>query len=424
MKNIWFVIQREYLEKVRNRTFWILTLLGPLAYVLLILLPILLTSFGGTERIVSIKDLNGGFERLKDPDSGNLYFVYQESEINEDNYGDFNSDALIIIPNQNTLNDFRIELHSKESLGRSNVVSIKKILQKRLEKLRLASIDLDRGLYEGVREKLQLKELISSKKSEASAEFMTMFSLFGVVFMMLLMTLYGSMVLKGVQEEKKNRIIEVLLVSMKPFDLMMGKILGISLVGFTQFIVWVLGIFIINLFLMPVIGLSAIEPMSTSNMGQTSPEQLQISVKLMKELMEIEWGTFLMVFFSFFLAGYFLYSSIYAAIGAMMNDDSEMQSMMMIIMVPIFLGYMISFSAAEDPNSTMAFWSSMVPFFSPFVILSIWPFVPVWQILLSFLVLIFGVILMVKLSAKLYRMSILLYGQKVTLGRFFQILFS
>ena len=130
-----------------------------------------------------------------------------------------------------------------------------------------------------------------------------------------------------------------------------------------------------------------------------------------------------MVFFSFFLAGYFLYSSIYAAIGAMMNDDSEMQSMMMIIMVPIFLGYMISFSAAEDPNSTMAFWSSMVPFFSPFVILSIWPFVPVWQILLSFLVLIFGVILMVKLSAKLYRMSILLYGQKVTLGRFFQILF-
>ena len=103
MKNICFVIQREYLEKVRNRTFWILTLLGPLAYVLLILLPILLTSFGGTERIVSIKDLNGGFERLKDPDSGNLYFVYQESEINEDNYGDFNSDALIIIPNQNTV---------------------------------------------------------------------------------------------------------------------------------------------------------------------------------------------------------------------------------------------------------------------------------------------------------------------------------
>ena len=177
-------------------------------------------------------------------------------------------------------------------MGRSNVVSIKKILQKRLEKLRLASIDLDRGLYEDVREKLQLKELISSKKSEASAEFMTMFSLLGVVFMMLLMTLYGSMVLKGVQEEKKNRIVEVLLVSMKPFDLMMGKILGISLVGFTQFIVWVLGIFIINLFLMPVIGLSAIEPMSTSNMGQTSPEQLQISIKLMKELMEIEWGTF------------------------------------------------------------------------------------------------------------------------------------
>ena len=101
-------------------------------------------------------------------------------------------------------------------MGRSNVVSIKKILQKRLEKLRLASIDLDRGLYEGVREKLQLKELISSKKSEASAEFMTIFSLFGVVFMMLLMTLYGSMVLKGVQEEKKNRIVEVLLVSMKP----------------------------------------------------------------------------------------------------------------------------------------------------------------------------------------------------------------
>lgn len=424
MRNIYLVIKREYIEKVTNKTFWIITLLAPFAYLLLIMAPVLLDSYGSDPKRVLIQDTNGGFHKLKDPESGQIFFHYpNDNQINESNYIDQDYQAIIIISKQSDLQDFRIKIISEKSLGRTNVKDVKKIFQKRLEKLRVESLGLEMESYKDISAKLRLKEIISAKDSDANADFMSLLAIIAVAFMLLLMTLYGNMVLRGVQTEKKNRIVEVLLVSMRPFDLMLGKILGISFVGLTQFLAWSILTIMINILAMPIIALSGSDLNSNSS-SVVATQDVDMSAKIMQEMMNIEWGEFAIVFFLFFMGGYFLYASIFAAIGAMLNDDSELQSMMFIVMIPIFTAYIIGLSAAQDPNSSLAFWSSMVPFFSPIIMMSIWPYVPLWHIIVSLLILLFSVIFMTHISAKLYRASILMYGQKATIGKFFKLLIN
>jgi ABC-2 type transport system permease protein len=204
---------------------------------------------------------------------------------------------------------------------------------------------------------------------------------------------------------------------------MLGKILGISFVGLTQFLAWSILTIMINILAMPFIALSG-SGLNSNSSSVVATQDVDMSAKIMQEMMNIEWGEFAIVFFLFFMGGYFLYASIFAAIGAMLNDDSELQSMMFIVMIPIFTAYIIGLSAAQDPNNSLAFWSSMVPFFSPIIMMSIWPYVPLWHIIVSLLILLFSVIFMTHISAKLYRASILMYGQKATIGKFFKLLIN
>ncbi|MEO8582878.1 MAG: ABC transporter permease [Flavitalea sp.] len=231
--------------------------------------------------------------------------------------------------------------------------------------------------------------------------------------------IYGSMVMRGVMEEKTNRIAEVIVSSVKPFQLMIGKIVGIGAVGLTQFFMWLLlvGVFsiVLNFFIPPDILAHASNAPMMSNNAQTR-EAMAGLASAKSQLSGINWPLVIFCFIFYFLFGYFFYASIFAAVGSTVNEDpQDAQSLMFPITMPIVLSIVIMINTISNPNGPLATWCSMIPFFSPVVMIARIPFgVPWWQIAISMITLIGGFLFTAWLGAKIYRTGILLYGKKVT----------
>ncbi|HIF14155.1 MAG TPA: ABC transporter permease [Bacteroidetes bacterium] len=410
--------------RVRNRTFWLITILAPIAYLLLMLSPILLNNLQSSEKLVAIIDKEGFLGNLKDPKNEKIYFEYPQ--INEEelveNYNSLGYKALVYIPKQGSYKDFKLKIYSLKPLGLGTKSAIKQIIQKRVEKQRIKDFGLSVEDFRSVTGEIDLVEVVSEKEAKTNTEIYSLVSTIGAAFIILLMTLYGTMVMRGVMEEKKNRIVEVLLSSIKPFELMFGKIIGIGLVGISQFAFWTGLIITMNLLIFPFIGLAGNDIIAPS--ADMSSEEIAKVSKLIKGIYEIEWGQYAVILFLYFMGGYFLYASLYAGVGAMLNDENEMQTMGFLLSMPIIIALLLISYAVKEPQSTLVFWTSLFPFFSPVLMIAIWPFVPLWHIVLSFVLLIMGVLLMSYFGAKIYRLSILLYGQKPTVQRLVKLLFN
>ena len=246
-----------------------------------------------------------------------------------------------------------------------------------------------------------------------------------VIYIVLLV--YGSLVMQGVLEEKNSRIVEILLSSIKPFELMLGKILGIALVGLTQFVIWIslalTGGIIFTLFLIPVLSPKITPEMmqsysnnsdSISNMGNygNTVSTSEISI-LTAEINNIDFNLVLICFFIYFLGGYLLYASLFAAIGSAVNSEKEASGLMIPVMMPIIISFTMLFTVTQNPNGNLAVWLSIIPFTSPIIMLSRLPFgVPWWELVLSILVLFAAFIGTSYLAGKIYRIGILMYGVK------------
>ena len=233
--------------------------------------------------------------------------------------------------------------------------------------------------------------------------------------------IYGAGVMRGVMEEKTNRIAEVIISSVKPFQLMMGKIIGIALVGLTQFMMWI-GLMLILQLLLPLF-IPGLSDVLHGSVTMTPEMQQQMNamgsgenMSMIQSLMNQNWGLILGCFLFYFLGGYFLYASMFAAVGSLVNEDpQEAQQLTIPITMPIILGFIIMATSVKDPNSTLSVFGSLFPLTSPIVMLARIPYgVPVWQLLLSMTLLIAGFLFMTWLSAKIYRTGILLYGKKIT----------
>ncbi|MBA4168567.1 MAG: ABC transporter permease [Chitinophagaceae bacterium] len=233
--------------------------------------------------------------------------------------------------------------------------------------------------------------------------------------------IYGSMVMRGVMEEKTNRIAEVIVSSVKPFQLMIGKIVGIGAVGLTQFFMWLILIIIfgavINAFIPPDI-LAKAGGMGNGMPGnnQQAREAMMNLAHVKNDFASVNWWLVIPSFVFYFLFGYLFYASIFAAVGSTVNEDpQDAQSLMFPITMPIILSIVIMFNSISNPDGALATWSSMIPFFSPVVMMARIPFgVPWWQIAISMLLLVGGFLFTTWLGAKIYRTGILLYGKKVT----------
>ena len=231
--------------------------------------------------------------------------------------------------------------------------------------------------------------------------------------------IYGSMVMRSVMEEKMSRIVEVMISTVKPFQLMMGKIIGVGAVGLTQFILWMILIPLISMFVTMVFGFDPQQMQSQAMTGAQSvdPDDLQMMVsKIFIEVNNMNWWLIIPSFIFYFLCGYILYSSLFAAVGSAVGDDlGESQSLTLPITIPVLLAFYIMFAAVRAPQSSMAVFGSIFPLFSPIVMPSRIVFdVPAWEIAVSMLLLLVTTIFMVWLAGRIYRVGILMYGKKAS----------
>jgi ABC-2 type transport system permease protein len=428
MKKIWVIVQREYTTRVRNKTFLLSTFLFPILLIAIIVGSAYLGKESSRTYRFVIQDTSGKYaSRFKNEDK---LFFYQANDCNENNFKEKGYDGLLRFYSSGSLRTDSIRLYTAEQTGLSVDEKIIRQIADIEEDQAMESKGISRQLLDSIQNQTNqsAKNLYSSyiikgdtlKEDNKALAYGIGFASGFIIYLTLF--IYGASVMRGVMEEKMNRIAEVMVSSVKPFQLMMGKIIGIAAVGLTQLLLWVILLFALSsasaYFLSPetlVEGNSALQNLPQQN---TAPAIAMSSLEIHNTLMAADWGIIISLFLFYFIGGYLFYAALFAAIGSVINEDpQEAQSLMMPITMPIIFGFIIMSSSIENPTGDLAFWGSVIPFTSPMVMMARIPSgvpenVPYWQLALSIILLIAGFIGTTWLSGKIYRTGILMYGKK------------
>lgn len=422
MRNLRLILQREYLARVRNKTFIIMTFLSPLIFVGMILLIAYLSMLNSTEqKIIGIHDETGMFtSEFKDKEQVQ-YLDFSDETLQEARQKVLDNEyfGLIQIADNpdNSGSPVDVQFYGKETPGFGTVENIEKVISDKLTREQLIKRGIDVSQLDKARANVSMQiQNFSGQRSSKMSSYIKMF--FGGAagyLLMMFIIIYGNMVMRSVIEEKTNRIIEIIVSSVKPFQLLFGKVAGTSLAGITQFTIWIILGFIL---LRGASSFLGIDPMSanmpaTAAMNDMAKPELQ---QLMVDILKLPYASLLSFFMIYFICGYFLYSSIYAAIGAAVDSETDTQQFIFPIVIPLILGiYVGFFSVVENPHGTVPTIFSMIPLTSPIVMLMRIPFgVPWYEILISLVLLIGTNLGVLWLSAKIYRVGILMYGKKPT----------
>ena len=422
MNKIWLIIQREYISRVKKKSFLVTTLLIPILMFGLIATMAYMAAKSEQKEAIAVIDESGVFINKMDTSSSSYTITYIADETHE-NYTTLleknKCDILLhIYPFKNGLpdsvniyKDGGVSLSAKEFISddMNTIYQIKQMQDEGIDKDKIDSIN---------NSSIRLKSFDLKNNQETSSEIATMIGYVTGFLIYLVILIYGMGVMRGVMEEKTNRIAEVIISSVRPFQLMMGKIVGIALVGLTQFLLWLILTgslqFLLPLFIPEL--RQAMHPSSAAGMDAISKVPTSELAGIFNSLSNQHWSLILSCFLFYFLGGYFLYAAMFAAVGSLVNEDQqEAQQMTIPITMPIILAFFIMTSAIKDPNSTLAIFGSMFPLTSPIVMMARIPYgVPAWQIATSMLLLVAGFVLMTWLSAKIYRTGILMYGKKAS----------
>ncbi len=426
MNHLPLIIKREYLNKVRNKSFIIMTFLSPLIFVGIFALVGYLSSVNNDKvRTISVLDESGMFASdFEDTDnqkfnilSGITLEEAKKLNENSENYG------LLYIPKTNNIKDLakQTTFYSTESPSLSVISDIENNIESKVNTAILKENDIDASKIEDLQVTVVTRQE-SFKGEETSKEGSLVKLIFGgaagyLLFMFII--IYGNMIMRSVIEEKTSRIIEVIISSVKPMKLLLGKIIGTSLAGVTQFAAWVILIGILTTVVTLVFG---IDPASMQAQQQemlaqgTSAGSQDLMMKAYNAYETLPLANLIIMFLLFFIGGYLLYASLYAAIGAAVDSESDTQQFMMPILMPLILAiYVGFFTVIENPHGTVSQIFSYIPFTSPVVMLMRIPFgVPIWQQIISVLILFATFIGIVWFAAKIYRVGILMYGKKPT----------
>lgn len=422
MNKLWLIIQREYLTRVKKRSFILATILTPIAFVLFFLIVGFIFSYESDDKLkVAIVDKYDILDR-KPSDEQNLYFTMESKSFDElvDNIEDSEYDVIIQVPQVKSLKtkSFSANYHSRKQLGLDMHSKISGKIAEKIREYKMAQLKLDKDQLESLRSKVTLVQ--ASDKSESTFASVIGAGIGGIMGFIMYLTvfIYGMMVMRSVMEEKTSRIVEVMISSVKPFQLMMGKIIGVGGVGLTQVIIWSI-LIPIGYFLVGLIFDFNPEQMNVAAGADIAidPEEAQDMVEqIWTEIANKNWWTILPLFLFYFLGGYFLYASLFAAVGSAMGDDlGEGQALTIPITIPVIIALYIMMVVVTTPQSNLAIWSSIFPLFSPIVMPARLAFdPPLWQILVSMATLAATSIFFVWLSARIYRVGILMYGKKVS----------
>lgn len=410
MKNhIMLIIKREYLTRVRRKSFIFSTLLMPLLFVGLMALPALIAAFSGPEdKRIAVVDETGFISKAFLLDTGNVDFEISATPLDSLKQRD-DVDAILVIPANVVSDQSNVVLYTNGSPSPQTEMFISRLLSNAIEEIKLANYNiegLDRIIDEIHTDVVLRTYRIdgdSEQESSSMASYMIGLILTFVLYMFIMM--YGQMVMTSIIEEKNNRVLEIVVSSVKPTNLMLGKILGIGAVAVTQILIW--GI---------VIGLFSFSIMPTLLTGaMTSGADIELS----QILGAIGNPWYIMGLFGmmavFLIVGYLFYSAIYAAIGSAVDNIQDASQLQVFALLPIILGMVFSMSVLNDPGSGMAICLSLIPFTSPMVMMARLPFgVPAWELILSLGLLVIFTLFTVWLSAKIYRVGIFMYGKKPT----------
>ncbi len=429
MNKTLLIIQREYITRVRKKSFIIFTLLGPVFFLLISLLPILISNANKSDQHILVKDNSGLIPAL--PDTAGLYFTYKYQSIPvntlKTDYSTIGEgyDAFLYIPAMQPDAPYGIEIYSNEQVSLTTKLYIESIIADKLETINLQQHDLDKNILLKLRPKVDIDDKVTSGESqkEGNAAIASAFG-FGMGFIIyIVLLIYGTMVMRGVMEEKSSRIIEVIISSVKPFQLMMGKIVGIGLVGLTQFVAWGFLITILNI----IIGVLFAGQLSDLQQVSASGGEVEMNAitEAMQSMQNIPIGYYLSMFIIYFLGGYFIYASLFAAIGSLAGDEEgDVQTFAFPVTMLILVSIFIMMAVVQQPHTPLAFWASIIPLSSPIVMPALIPFgVPTWQIVLSIVLLFGGFIFTTFLAGRIYRTAILMYGKKIKVKEVFKWMF-
>lgn len=421
MNKIGLIIRREYSTRVRKKSFIIMTILGPLLFGALFVIPIWLASTDSTDvRTVEVLDESGLFAGAFE-DTPNLQFSYTNLQLDEakQQMDRSRSFGLLYIPEIDIRDPQGITLYSESSPGLELKSRLENVVENRIQELKLEESQINKETLQALRTDINLRE-VSIADGEEKAANTSLYIGIGYVAAFLIymfIFLYGAQVMRGVIEEKSNRIIEVIISSVKPFQLMTGKIIGIAAVGLTQFLLWVILTFVIYSLVLSFYGL---DPETAAQMSQLQGQGPDLSgaqqqlAEISGALGSLNIAELVLCFIFYFLAGYLLYGALFAAVGSAVDSDADSQQFMLPISLPL-VGSIISLAAVlKDPNGTLAFWLSIIPLTSPVVMMMRIPFgVPAWELILSMLLLVAGFVFTSWLAGRIYRIGILMHGTKV-----------
>lgn len=436
MHKLWLMIKREYLVRVRKKTFLLFTLLTPIAFGILTFGMGFASAYMSEKsaKNVLVSDESGIFKKYAASNTSILYTL-SDSQVDTmiNNYHKLGYDLLAIIPKEaGKGKKMEVKYYSQTNPGIITIEKIEGDLSEAFKKYKSEKFNFNKAMLDSLEVNVNMVNAAASDSKidkdgklnlmvATALSFVMGFILYMVIF------IFGSQVMRSVMEEKMNRIVEVMISSVKPFQLMMAKVIGVGAVGLTQLFIWIIVIPVIMMVATAIFG-----PAPETNMPgiqtQINPEnfegfQLQNAISV---FFSLNWWVILPSFILFFIGGFFLYSSLFAAVGSAIGDDQgESQSLIWPITIPVLIGFIIMTNTVQNPNSPIAVFGSLFPLFSPLVMPARLPFnPPIWQVAISLVLLLLTCWMFIWISAKIYRGGILLYGKKLSMKDMWKLLIN
>ncbi len=447
MHNIFLILRREYLVRVQKRSFIVMTILGPLLMAGFYGLTIWSAVKGIETKQVAVLDESGQFlNKFKDNKELKFTYVTGSVDVAKKALSNGKADVLVVIPKAILTNAKGVRILAEKSVSFDVQREVEKTIESEIERLKLAEAGITAKILEDARMDVNAETVSVSDEGESSSNALaaTLIGYLCAILIYITVLIYGVQVMRSVMEEKTNRIVEVIISSVRPFELLMGKVIGVGLVGLTQFVLWIVLTVLVSSASTALLGFNRFDgvekaraqmsqPATSIDSANTSatvtankPADAVVSSdksdpeagflgKITKAISGFNLPLIIACFLFYYLGGYLFYSALFGAVGAAVDSETDTQQFMLPITLPIVASFVFASFVIRDPDGSLAFWTSIIPITSPIIMMVRMPFgVPAWQIALSMVLLVGGFIGTIWVAGRIYRVGILMYGKKVT----------
>ncbi len=428
MNKIWLIIQREFMNRVMKKSFLIATIVVPLIFPAIIGLLVYIekqSEKNSKKEIIHFVDESGTFT----PDTAKFLFKNFSGSLDDakkayDASDDF---GLLYVPKYELSKPAGITLYTKVNPSLEDVSGLERIFESQIKERKMVKLNIDQKILDSLKTDVSVSTVNltdDGKEKSSNTGLLSGIGMAGGILMYMFIFIYGAQIMQGIIEEKTSKVVEVIVSSVRPFQLMMGKIIGLASVGLLQFLIWMILMSTLTFGVLGYFGIDPPQKQAMEQMQKSNPEakeQLQkaagnsATVKTINEVVNMPWGYILSVFLFYFLGGYLIYAALFAAVGSAVDSPAEAQQFMFPITIPLLISYMGLFMfILRDHDSTISIWLSIIPFTSPIAMMGRIGFgVPMWQLALSMILLVGGFVLTTWVAARIYRVGILMSGTKV-----------